>query len=44
MGITLRKELDIPIVEIKNPSAKLDGGDVLFTGKLMFFMLKKQKN
>lgn len=28
-----KKELDIPIVEIADPNAKLDGGDVLFTGK-----------
>lgn len=30
-----KKELDIPIVEIADPNAKLDGGDVLFTGKTM---------
>lgn len=30
-----KKELDIPIVEIADPNAKLDGGDVLFTGKVM---------
>jgi hypothetical protein len=29
----LKKELDLPIVEIADESAKLDGGDVLFTGK-----------
>lgn len=29
----LRKELDIPIVEMKDENARLDGGDVLFTGK-----------
>lgn len=28
----LKKELDIPIVEIADQNAKLDGGDVLFTG------------
>jgi hypothetical protein len=28
----LKKELDLPIVEIGDESAKLDGGDVLFTG------------
>jgi dimethylargininase len=28
----LKKELDLPIVEISDESAKLDGGDVLFTG------------
>lgn len=30
-----KKELDIPIVEIADPNAKLDGGDVLFTGKII---------
>lgn len=29
----LKKELDIPIVEIADANARLDGGDVLFTGK-----------
>lgn len=29
-----KKELDIPIVEIADPKAKLDGGDVLFTGNI----------
>jgi len=28
----LKKELDLPIIEIGDESAKLDGGDVLFTG------------
>lgn len=28
----MKKELDIPIVEIADTNAKLDGGDVLFTG------------
>lgn len=28
----LRKELDLPILEIGDVSAKLYGGDVLFTG------------
>lgn len=30
----LKKELDIPLAEIADPNAKLDGGDVLFTGIL----------
>lgn len=30
----LKKELDLPIVEISDQNAKLDGGDVLFTGKI----------
>lgn len=28
----ITKEIDIPIIEITDPKAKLDGGDVLFTG------------
>lgn len=30
----LKKELDLPIVEISDPNAKLEGGDVLFTGNV----------
>ena len=30
----LKKELDIPIVEIADVNARLDGGDVLFTGEI----------
>lgn len=29
----LRKELDIPVVEIQNPGVMLEGADILFTGK-----------
>jgi len=32
----LKKELDLAIVEIADPNAKLEGGDVLFTGKEFF--------
>lgn len=32
----LKKELNLPIVEISDESAKLDGGDVLFTGNCPF--------
>lgn len=28
----LKKELGLPVVEISDESARLDGGDVLFTG------------
>lgn len=28
----LQKELNIPLIEIADQSARLDGGDVLFTG------------
>lgn len=34
-----KKELDIPIVEIADPNAKLDGGDVLFTGKVIVLLI-----
>lgn len=29
----LKKDLDLPLAEIADPNAHLDGGDVLFTGK-----------
>lgn len=28
----IKKELELPIIEISDSNAKLDGGDVLFTG------------
>lgn len=28
----MKKELEIPLVEIADKNARLDGGDVLFTG------------
>jgi hypothetical protein len=31
--VVLKKELDLPIIEMSDAKAKLDGGDVLFTGK-----------
>lgn len=37
-----RKELDIPIVEISDVNAKLDGGDVLFTGKIFTFLVNNK--
>uniref|UniRef100_A0A1B6CDY2 Uncharacterized protein n=1 Tax=Clastoptera arizonana TaxID=38151 RepID=A0A1B6CDY2_9HEMI len=40
----LKKELDLPIVEIKDENAKLDGGDVLFTGKEFFVGISKWTN
>lgn len=43
----LKKELDIPIVEIKEDGINIQGGDVIFTGKkrayissLILFWLK----
>ncbi|GLH09864.1 hypothetical protein R5R35_013971 [Gryllus longicercus] len=40
----LKKELDLPIVEISDESAKLDGGDVLFTGREFFVGLSEWTN
>lgn len=34
--VVLKKELDIPIIEMSDKSARLDGGDVLFTGREFF--------
>lgn len=44
MRAVLKKELDLPIVEITDDSAKLDGGDVLFTGREFFVGLSKWTN
>ncbi|KAG8226308.1 hypothetical protein J437_LFUL002747 [Ladona fulva] len=40
----LKKELDLPIVEIADETAKLDGGDVLFTGREFFVGLSEWTN
>ncbi|XP_063707117.1 N(G),N(G)-dimethylarginine dimethylaminohydrolase 1 [Culicoides brevitarsis] len=40
----LKKELDLPLAEIADPNAKLDGGDVLFTGREFFVGLSKWTN
>lgn len=32
--VVLKKELDMPIIEMSDENARLDGGDVLFTGKV----------
>ncbi|XP_044732595.1 N(G),N(G)-dimethylarginine dimethylaminohydrolase 1 [Chrysoperla carnea] len=40
----LKKELNLPIVEISDQSAKLDGGDVLFTGREFFVGLSEWTN
>lgn len=42
MEIILKKELDIPVVNPNIPNTILDGGDVLFTGKL-FIIIRKLK-
>jgi len=36
IGAVLRKELDIPIIEVDEPDAYIDGADMLFTGKKMY--------
>ncbi|XP_046683260.1 N(G),N(G)-dimethylarginine dimethylaminohydrolase 1 [Homalodisca vitripennis] len=40
----LKKELDLPVVDISDEAAKLDGGDVLFTGREFFVGLSKWTN
>jgi dimethylargininase len=40
----LKKELNIPLVEIADPKATLDGGDVLFTGREFFVGLSQRTN
>lgn len=42
--VVLKKELDLPIIEIQDPNAKLDGGDVLFTGQEFFVGLSEWTN
>jgi len=42
--VVLKKELDLPIIEISDPSAKLDGGDVLFTGQEFFVGISEWTN
>ncbi|XP_055911378.1 N(G),N(G)-dimethylarginine dimethylaminohydrolase 1 [Eupeodes corollae] len=44
MKIILKKELDIPVVEMPYPNAVLDGGDVLFTGREFFVGLSERTN
>ncbi|KAK6627246.1 hypothetical protein RUM44_009723 [Polyplax serrata] len=40
----LKKELNLPIIEIEDVNAKLDGGDVLFTGREFFVGLSNKTN
>ncbi|KAF7268283.1 N(G),N(G)-dimethylarginine dimethylaminohydrolase 1 [Rhynchophorus ferrugineus] len=42
--VVLKKELDLPIIEISDSNAKLDGGDVLFTGREFFVGLSQWTN
>ena len=37
MKSILQKEIGLPIVELSDPNATIDGGDVLFTGRLSQF-------
>ncbi|KFM64094.1 N(G),N(G)-dimethylarginine dimethylaminohydrolase 1, partial [Stegodyphus mimosarum] len=40
----IKKELNLPIVDIANPEAMVDGGDILFTGREFFVGLSKRTN
>ncbi|KAF0307881.1 N(G),N(G)-dimethylarginine dimethylaminohydrolase 1 [Amphibalanus amphitrite] len=40
----IKKELELPIVEVLDPKATLDGGDVLFTGREFFVGLSGRTN
>ncbi|XP_034255846.1 N(G),N(G)-dimethylarginine dimethylaminohydrolase 1 [Thrips palmi] len=40
----LKKELDLPIIEIADENAKLEGGDVLFTGREFFVGISEFTN
>lgn len=40
----LSKELNLPMIEITDPKAKLDGGDILFTGREIFVGVSQRTN
>ncbi|RWS02358.1 N(G):N(G)-dimethylarginine dimethylaminohydrolase 1-like protein, partial [Dinothrombium tinctorium] len=40
----IKKELNLPIIEIADTKATLDGGDVLFTGREFFVGISKRTN
>ncbi|CAH1968861.1 unnamed protein product [Acanthoscelides obtectus] len=42
--VVLKKELDLPIIEMSDTKARLDGGDVLFTGREFFVGLSQWTN
>lgn len=42
--VVLKKELEIPLIEIADKNARLDGGDVLFTGREFFVGLSHYTN
>lgn len=44
MRSILKNELELPVIEIQDPKATLDGGDVLFTGKEFFVGLSGRTN
>lgn len=44
MRAILKKELNLPTVEITDPKATLDGGDVLFTGREFFVGITQRTN
>ncbi|KAK9877908.1 hypothetical protein WA026_020132 [Henosepilachna vigintioctopunctata] len=42
--VVLKKELDLPTIEISDHAARLDGGDCLFTGKEFFVGISQWTN
>lgn len=44
MRAILKNELELPVIEIPDETATLDGGDVLFTGKEFFVGLSSRTN
>uniref|UniRef100_T1GRY2 Uncharacterized protein n=1 Tax=Megaselia scalaris TaxID=36166 RepID=T1GRY2_MEGSC len=44
LKIVLKKELDIPTVDVQDETAYLDGGDILFTGREFFVGLTERTN
>ncbi|KAK8386746.1 hypothetical protein O3P69_017899 [Scylla paramamosain] len=44
MRSILKNELELPVIEIEDKKATLDGGDVLFTGKEFFVGLSSRTN
>ena len=44
MRNVLKEKMGLPVMEIEDPSATLDGGDVLFTGKEFFIGQSTRSN
>ena len=42
--LVLKKDLKLPVIEISNENAQLDGSDVLFTGKEFFVGISNWTN